>query len=42
MPAEFVERWQRQMDTPYAELSGPEQDSDRNEADKFLEVLNGL
>lgn len=39
MPAEFVKRWQRQADTPYAELSESEQDSDRNEADKFLALL---
>ena len=39
MPVEFVERWQRQARTPYAELSSPEQDSNRKEADKFLAVL---
>lgn len=40
MPAEFVERWQRQMNTSYAELSEPEQNSDRTEADKFLALLH--
>ena len=39
MPAWAVERWQRQMNTPYAELSDTEQDSDRNEADKFLKII---
>jgi hypothetical protein len=39
MPAWAVERWKRQMETPYAELSKSEQDSDRNEADKFLSVF---
>lgn len=39
MPSSLVERWQRQMSTPYSELSGPEQDSDRNEAAKFIEVI---
>lgn len=41
MPAWAVERWKRQMETPYAELSESEQNSDRNEADKFLSVLVG-
>lgn len=39
MPAWAVERWQRQMDTPYSELSESEKQSDRNEADKFLVLL---
>lgn len=41
MPKEFVERWTRQMNTPYAELSESEQDSDRKEADKFLRLVEG-
>lgn len=40
MPAWAVERWKRQMETPYSELSKSEQDSDRNEADKFLTLIN--
>lgn len=39
MPRWAVERWERQMTTPYAELSPSEQDSDRNQADKFLRLL---
>lgn len=39
MPAKFVERWRRQMVTPYSNLSQSEQDSDRKEADKFLLVI---
>lgn len=39
MPAELVERWLRQMNTPYSELSTEEMDSDRKEASKFLEVI---
>jgi len=40
MPAWAVERWTRQMDTPYADLSESEQDSDRREADKFLAIVS--
>lgn len=39
MPAWAVERWKRQMKTPYANLSDSEQESDRVEADKFLGAL---
>ena len=42
MPAWAVERWKKQMNTPYSELSKDEQDSDRAEADKFLEVISGI
>jgi len=42
MPAWAVERWRHQMKTPYSELSATEQDSDRNEADKFLKVFNEI
>ena len=40
MPVEFVQRWQGQMNTPYSELSESEQNSDRNEADKFIEIFD--
>lgn len=40
MPAEFVTRWELQMETKYAALSEAEQDSDRKEADKFLAVFH--
>lgn len=39
MPAEFVQRWQRQMSTHYTHLSQSEQESDRTEADKFLAAI---
>lgn len=41
MPAWAVQRWTRQMETPYPELSNEEQDSDRAEADKFLALTEG-
>lgn len=39
MPADKVERWQRQMNTPYAELSDREQESDRQEVKTSLKAL---
>ena len=39
MPAWAVERWQRQMNTPYAELPDVEQGNDRAEADKFIALI---
>jgi len=38
---ESVERWKRQMETPYADLSEREKDSDRKEADKMLDAFKG-
>lgn len=40
IPAEFVKRWKRQMEMPYSELSEDEQNSDRSEADRFIEIIN--
>ncbi|MCL4296170.1 MAG: hypothetical protein KJ077_10600 [Anaerolineae bacterium] len=39
MPAEKAQRWQRQMNTSYSELSETEKESDREQADKVLAVL---
>lgn len=39
MPKEFVDRWSRQMNTSYKNLFEEEQDSDRKEADKFIDVF---
>lgn len=39
IPTEKVERWTRQMKTDYKDLSFKEQESDRHQADKVLEVL---
>lgn len=40
MPTWAVERWTRQMNTPLVELSESEQETDRREADKFIEIIN--
>lgn len=40
IPSELVTRWQRQMATPYAQLTESEKQSDREEADKMLKVIN--
>jgi len=39
MPSELVERWKRQSSTGYGDLSASEKDSDRAEADKFIELF---
>ncbi len=45
VPGEFVltsfyyDRWTRQLNTDYDDLSESEQDSDRKEADKFLKLI---
>ncbi len=38
MPAWAAARWQRQMETDYSALSKFEKESDREQADKILEV----
>ena len=40
IPAELVERWQRQIDTPYSELSEQEKESDRKETREYLPLVN--
>jgi len=39
IPAWAVERWQRQMNTPYAELPEEEKASDRKGADEILAIV---
>lgn len=41
IPATSVERWQRQVRTPYTELSEAEKESDRKEADRMLAIMRG-
>lgn len=40
IPVDKVTRWERQMRTPYAELSDGEKDSDRDQARKIKAALN--
>ena len=39
IPAELVERWTAQVSTPYAELSEPEKESDREQVRKYLPLI---
>ena len=39
IPKEFVERWQRQFSTSYAELGEDEKKSDREQVQKYLPVI---
>ena len=39
IPKWGVDRWLRQMDTPYSSLSDSEKESERKEADRVLEII---
>ena len=39
IPSELVERWGRQINTPYSELSEKEKDSDREQVDRYLPLI---
>lgn len=41
IPPQAVERWQRQIKTPYEDLSELEKNSDRKEADKVISMVVG-
>lgn len=42
VPLDKLERWRRQMKTPYHELSEQEKNSDRAEADRTIELLRKI
>lgn len=42
MPHEKLLRWRRQMNTPYTELTEKEKESDRQQADKIISLLEQL
>jgi len=39
IPKDLEERWARQMDTPYDNLSEKEKDSDRAIAEKYMKII---
>ena len=39
IPAELADRWDAQIDTPYAELSALEKESDREQVRRYLPVI---
>lgn len=41
IPEDVIIGWQRQMRTPYCELSEREKDSDRSQADRVIALLGG-
>lgn len=40
IPKDKVDRWKKQMNTNYEDLSDKEKESDRKEAKKFIKVIN--
>lgn len=42
VPKEYVERWFRQIDTPYVELSEQEKESDRQETRNYLPIIKDI
>jgi hypothetical protein len=39
IPAQSVENWERQIATPYADLSEREKDSDREQVDRYWHLI---
>lgn len=39
IPADLVERWERQMTTDYADLTDKEKDGDREQVQKYLPLI---
>ena len=39
IPADLVRRWEKQISTPYAELSEAEKESDRDQVRKYLPLI---
>lgn len=42
IPSKSVSHWERQIDTPYAELSEKEKDSDREQVDRYWSIVEQL
>lgn len=39
IPADFVKRWEKQIATPYSELTNEEKESDREQVRKYLPLI---
>jgi hypothetical protein len=39
IPADLFERWQKQTETPYSELTDKEKESDREQVRKYLPLI---
>jgi len=39
IPPELAERWQRQLETPYSDLTDAEKQSDRDQVQQYLPIL---
>ena len=39
IPANLVQKWERQMSTKYADLSEQEKDSDREQVEKYIPTI---
>ena len=40
IPKDLVDRWKKQIETDYKDLSEKEKDSDRDEADMMMKIFN--
>ena len=41
IPTVLVEQWERQISTPYAELSEEEKESDRDQVRRYWDLIDG-
>ena len=39
IPAELVARWEKQIETPYANLSAADQESDKEQVERYLPII---
>lgn len=42
IPKQQVDKWERQINTPYAELEEAEKDSDRSQVEKYFPILEAF
>lgn len=42
IPAELVSRWERQINTPYEQLSEVEKESDREQVRRYMKVIEHI